>query len=398
MFAAAALLLTACEAGSTDDSGGSGSSGSSSSSSGASRGATSAPRGTPTLTVTTVATGLSFPWDITFAPDRTMLFDERPGALWAMAPGAKAHKVRADLDALFVGSESGLLGMVVDPQFATNRRFYTCQAYKGGGDDPIDIRVVRWTIDTGYTHATRDGRPVVTGLPITSGRHGGCRLRFAPDGTLHIGTGDAATGTNPQNLQSLGGKTLRVNPDGTIPTDNPFYTKGGNARYVYTYGHRNVQGMALRPGTDEMWTVEHGPNVDDEVNLEVRGANYGWNPVGAGKYDESVPMTDLRKYPHAERAKWSSGDPTVAPSGGTFLVGSAWGTLEGDLAVGVLKGTEVLLMHIGAGDKITSVTKVPALQDRFGRLRAPVMGPDGALYVTTSNAKGKDRILRVVPQ
>ena len=127
------------------------------------------------------------------------------------------------------------------------------------------------------------------GLPLTSGRHSGCRLRFGDDGKLYVGTGDAAQGTNPQDLDSLGGKVLRVNADGSIPTDNPFSGRTDNARYVWTYGHRNIQGLALRPGTTELWSAEHGSSRDDEVNLIARSANYGWNPVPG--YDESGPMT-----------------------------------------------------------------------------------------------------------
>ncbi len=350
---------------------------------------------TPTLQISTLESGLSFPWDLTFTPDNTMLFTERPGRLWARPPAGPRRQLTADLSDVFVGSESGLLGIVVDPAFASNRRFYTCQAYRGTGTSPIDIRVIRWTVDTGYTRATRVGSPVVSGLPITSGRHGGCRLRFAPDGTLHVGTGDAATGTNPQNLQSLGGKTLRVNPDGSIPTDNPFYSRGGNARYVYTYGHRNVQGLAVRPGTNEMWTVEHGSDRDDEVNVETPGGNYGWDPVPG--YDESTPMTDLTKFPNAIRARWTSGNPTIAPSGGTFITGSRWGRWQGALAVGVLKDTGLMLLTVDPAGKVTKTERMPGVEDSYGRLRAPQMGPDGALYVTTSNATGQDKILRIAP-
>ena len=160
----------------------------------------------------------------------------------------------------------------------------------------LDVRVLRWRL-TSDTTAVSDGAPVVTGIPLSSGRHSGCRLRFGTDGYLYVGTGDAAIGTNPQNLASLGGKVLRVGWDGSIPADNPFVARGGNARYVFNYGHRNVQGLALRPGTNELWTAEHGTDRDDEVNVVVRGANYGWDPVPG--YDESTPMTDLTKFPSA---------------------------------------------------------------------------------------------------
>ena len=201
------------------------------------------------------------------------------------------------------------------------------------------MRVLRWRL-TSDTTAVSDGAPVVTGIPLSSGRHSGCRLRFGTDGYLYVGTGDAAVGTNPQNLASLGGKVLRVGWDGSIPADNPFVARGGNARYVFNYGHRNVQGLALRPGTNELWTAEHGTDRDDEVNLVVRGANYGWDPVPG--YDESTPMTDLTKFPSATPAMWSSGFPTVATSGAAFLTDPRWGAWRGSLAVALLKGQGVL--------------------------------------------------------
>ena len=356
--------------------------------------AAGAPPRTPPVRVTTLVSGLAIPWDLSFTPDRTMVFDQRGGGLFVRRPNGTVRRLSANLSDLFVGSEAGLQGLVVDPAFASNRRFYTCQAYTADGTDPTDLRVIRWTMNSAFTGATRVGSPVVSGLPISSGRHSGCRLRFALDGTLHIGTGDAATGTTPQNLQSLGGKTLRVFPSGAIPTSNPFYARGGKARYVYTYGHRNVQGLARRPGTDQMWTVEHGSDRDDEVNVEVAGGNYGWNPVPG--YNESVPMTDRQKYPNAVRARWSSGYPTVAPSGGTFLTGSAWGRWQGALAVGILKDTGVMVLTVDPAGKVVRTERIPALQNGYGRIRAAQLGPDHALYLTTSNGSD-DKILRVAP-
>ena len=160
--------------------------------------------------------------------------------------------------------------------------------------------MLRWTLASHGARAARSGAPVLTGIPIKTGQHGGCRLRFAPDGILNVGTGDAITGPAPQSLWSLGGKTLRVSTDGTAPANNPFDATGGNARFVWTYGHRNVQGLALRPGTTQLWSAEHGPDIDDEVNLLVRGGNYGWDPQnGAAQYDQSVPMTDTVAFPSA---------------------------------------------------------------------------------------------------
>lgn len=349
----------------------------------------------PSVQVTTVVRGLSIPWDLTWVGD-LMLFDQRAGTVWSRRGSAAPRQVRlSGFPSIFAESEGGLLGMVADPAAATNRRFYTCQAVRDGAGRALDVRVLRWRL-TSDTAATSDGAPVVTGLPLSSGRHSGCRLRFGADGKLYVGTGDAAVGTNPQNLSSLGGKVLRVNADGSIPADNPYVARGGNARYVWTSGHRNVQGLALRPGTSEMWSVEHGTSRDDEVNLIVKGANYGWDPVPG--YDESRPMTDLTKFPSARRAMWSSGSPTVATSGATFLSSPAWGAWRGSLAVALLKGQGISLMRMDptpSASRVVQVVPLPQAQG-FGRIRAMVEGPDGALWFTTSNGTD-DRIVRVAP-
>jgi glucose/arabinose dehydrogenase len=346
----------------------------------------------PTFKVTTVATGLTVPWDLTWIGD-VMLFDERAGRLWTKSPSARPQRVQIDLPALWTnGSEGGLLGLVADPDADRNKLFYTCQSTSVGGQ-PHDVRVRRWKLNDA-THASAEGDPVITGLPIGSGRHNGCRLRFGPDGKLYVGTGDAAETNNAQSLSSLGGKVLRVNADGSIPTDNPFYAQGGNARYVWTYGHRNVQGLAFRPGTDELWNAEHGTRRDDEVNVNVKGANYGWQP-GPG-YDETEPMTNLKNFPDAVPARWSSGSPTVATSGVTFLEGSAWGHWEGALAVGMLAGTGLRIMLINPRGAVTGTTDVAGLA-AYKRIRTTQLGPDGSLYFTTSNNDGHDVIGKIAP-
>ncbi|WP_377644719.1 PQQ-dependent sugar dehydrogenase [Oryzobacter terrae] len=349
----------------------------------------------PTVQVTTVVSGLVHPWDLTWVGD-LLLYDLRAGQVWSKRGAAAPQRVTiSGFPAIYGVGEGGLLGMVADPAAATNRRFYTCQAVRDGGGNPLDVRVLRWRL-TSDTTAVSDGSPVVTGLPLTSGRHSGCRLRFGADGFLYVGTGDAAVGTNPQNLGSLGGKVLRVRWDGTIPADNPFVGTGGNARYVWTSGHRNIQGLVVRPGTSELWSVEHGSSRDDEVNAVVRGANYGWDPVPG--YNEAVPMTDLTKFPSARRAMWSSGPSTVATSGAAFLSHPGWGSWRGLLAVAVLKDQGVTLMRtnptIGASAVVATLPLPQA--EGFGRVRTAQEGPDGALWLTTSNGSN-DRIVRIAP-
>ena len=345
----------------------------------------------PKITVVEHVSGLNIPWDLAFAPDGTMLFTERRGRLKRRLANGTVGSVTADFSDLYVQGEAGLMAIVVDPGFASNRRFYTCQAHTGK-----TVQVIAWTIDAAYASATRVSDPLVGDIPA-AGRHSGCRLRFGPLGYLWVATGDAAIGTVPQDLASLGGKVLRVDAaTGAAAPDNPFASR------VYSYGHRNVQGLALRPGTSQMWSVEHGPDVDDEINVLSSRGNYGWDPVPTEStdpsYNENVPMTDLVKYPEAVEAKWSSGDPTLATSGGIFLEGADWEEWEGRLAVAALAARSLRIFEFAADGTFVSEVVVPELDGRWGRLRTPMLGPNGALYVTTSNGGSQDRILKIVPK
>jgi len=339
------------------------------------------------LAVTTVVTNLANPWDIAFAPDGTMLYTERAGRIDSFVGGV--HRVMATPADTFVSGEAGMMGIAVDPAFATNRRLYTCFASTLAGPNR-DIRVVRWTVDVNYTSLS-NRTDILTGMPVNTagqaGRHAGCRTRFGPDGYLWVTAGDAATGTNPQNPVSLGGKVLRITTDGAGAPGNagaPFLPQ------IYSYGHRNPQGVSFRPSDGAPFEVEHGTGCDDEVNKLVPGGNYGWDPVPG--YDESQPMTDKAKFPGAVDAIWSSGCPTIAPSGATFLTGTQWGAWNGALAIAVLKGTELRIMKFSAAE--TQLQEWIRVEDQ-GRLRVAVEGPDGNLYLAQDANPGA--ILKVVP-
>ena len=228
----------------------------------------------------------------------------------------------------------GSSGLAVDPDFAQNHRIYVCQGgFRPGGGH--EVRVAAWRLDVAHRSATRI-KKLIGGFPTSSGRHGGCRLLIAKNGALVVGTGDAAEGTNPQDLHSLGGKTLRLDRFTGRPwPGNRFVHAADRAqRYLHTWGHRNVQGLAQRAdGT--LWSVEHGPDRDDEVNLLRNGHDYGWNPVPG--YNESVPMTDQSLPGPQTAARWSSGFPTLATSGSSFVPTKGWGRYGGTLAVAVLK-------------------------------------------------------------
>jgi len=258
----------------------------------------------------------------------------------------------------------------------------------------LDVRLVRWQVDATAT-ALEDRTDIVTGLPAASnGRHSGCRPRFGPDGYLWVGTGDSANPTVPQDKASLGGKVLRITTCGAGAPGNP---GGALDPRIYTYGHRNVQGVSF-DASGQAWSVEHGTDRDDEVNKLVAGANYGWDPrplSGPLFYDESRPMTDLGRYPSAVPAVWSSGYPTIAPSGGTFVTKGLhqWTGWQDQLAMAVLKGQQLRVLRFDQGRTSVEAQDVH-ITDR-GRLRVAVMGPDGALYVATDADPGV--ILRVVP-
>jgi glucose/arabinose dehydrogenase len=343
------------------------------------------------LQVEVVADGLDHPWDVAQAPDGTLLVDERPGGLTAVLPDGTVQRIEADFADLYAAGETGLMGLVLDPGFAGSRRFYTCAGRQEPGGS--SIAVVAWTVSADWTTAERVADPLVGGIPVNqeSGRHGGCRLRFDPDGLLLIGTGDNAHGRNPQDLRSLAGKVLRVDPATGGPAEgNPFGDR------IWTFGHRNVQGLAVRPGSGQVFSVEHGPSRDDEVNLLRPGANYGWDPDGGGGYDESVPMTDPQ-IDGAVPAVWSSGEPTLATSGATFLDGAQWGDLDGVLLVALLKDRGVLALRLADDGSVQEAFPLPELDDRFGRIRTVQQGADGNLYATTDNG-ATDRLLRVTPR
>jgi glucose/arabinose dehydrogenase len=357
----------------------------------------------PRLKVETVASGLRHGWDVGFLPDGKVLVTQRPGAL-ALLSGTRAGStvttVRADFSDLFARGEGGLMGLVVHPDFATSRLFTTCQTHAERGA-PTDVRLVTWRLAVDGASASRV-RDLLTGLPIASGgRHSGCRPTLAADGALLVGTGDTANGALPQDRTSLGGKVLRLSLTSGEPLPgNPFLSSANaRERLVYTYGHRNLQGVAVRPGTGQVFTAEHGPSFDDEVNVIRAGANYGWDPSRGGTvggYDESVPMTDKDRFPDAVDAVWQSGSTTQAVCAAAFLSGRQWGAWDGALVVTALKGAKLLVLTLDPTGAVRSVAIPPEFDHAYGRLRAARLGPDGALYVTTTNGEN-DRLLRVTP-
>lgn len=344
----------------------------------------------PTLAVSTVLAGLHRPWDLAFTPGGGMLFSERPGPIrFRVASSGAVRTLAVPSDAVESG-EGGMMGVAVDPNFTSNRRIYTCFLSNKSGS--LDVRLVRWRMNDAVTGLT-DRADIVTGMPVSSGRHSGCRPRFGPDGRIWMGTGDAAMPTVPQSPSSLGGKVLRIDTNGNgVPGNaaSPFDPR------IYSYGHRNVQGIAFSPG-GKAYSIEHGTTRDDEVNRLFAGANYGWDPrplSGPLFYDESRPMTDTTRHPGARTAVWSSGNPTIAPSGATFLSGPRWIGWDRSLAIAVLKDHHLRVLRFTTSGNAVE-TQFVRITDR-GRLRVAVLNPhNNNLYIATDADPGS--ILRVIP-
>lgn len=334
------------------------------------------------LQVEDFITGLDKPWDIAWLPNGTVLVTERPGRVNVYLDGPDAGPVVIPLTDVVARGEGGVMGLEVDPSFASNGYVYVCTTSSAGADD--DVRLVRLTLRVPDGDQVIDRRDIVTGMPYSTGRHSGCRPRFGPDGNLWVGTGDAAIGTTAQDDASLGGKVLRIDRDGVAVADNP-----SGLRWL-SKGHRNIQGIAFRSDGVGVST-EHGPDVDDEINLLVAG-NFGWDPIPG--YNESVPMTDLEKFPDAIEAVWSSGSPTLALSGATFIEGDAWGNWNGVLAVATLKAQHLHIYVVDSEGKVSGEERV--IRDE-GRLRSPRQGPDGLLYITNDGGSGSGKVLRVTP-
>ncbi len=353
-------------------------------------------RGFPDLRVKTVVGGLDHPWDVSSIGHGRLLVTERDRARLSLVKNGRRHTIDFPSRRVWVSGETGLLGMAVDPDFSQNHRVYICQGgtQASGGHD---VHVTAWRLNVAERKVKRI-TTLVGGFPTSSGRHGGCSLLVTRSGALLVGTGDAAIGTNPRNLRSFGGKTLRLDRSSGKPWPGNRWVHADNQvkRYIHTWGHRNVQGLSQRAdGT--LWSVEHGPDRDDEVNLLRNGADYGWNPVPG--YNESVPMTD-RSLPGPQvAARWSSGFPTLATSGADWVPtgrASGWGSYRGALAVAALKASRLLFLKFDDSGHLRWV-RAPSTLTHAGRLRAVTTAPNGDLLVTTDNGSGRDKVLRISP-
>ena len=344
--------------------------------------------------VETVAGGLEVPWSIVFDPEGRMIFTERPGRVRVYERGRLRPEPLAVIGDAVANEESGLMGLTLHPRFAENKFLYLAYAYSGGGRDQL-VRVVRFRDGGG---ALADQKLIIEGIPAAK-YHAGTRLRFGPDAKLYVTTGDATDRRLAQRLDSLAGKTLRLNDDGTVPPDNPFAGRAGARAEIYTLGHRNAQGLDFQPGTGLMFQTEHGPSGfdgpggGDEVNVVERGKNYGWPTVHHRETREGLEPP-LLEY-----------TPAVAPASGAFYGGAGAGgfnKFRGNFFFGNLRGECIIRVTLD-GRRVVSQEKM--FEKQYGRIRDVAEGPDGALYFSTSNrdgrgkpAAGDDRILRLVPE
>ncbi len=339
--------------------------------------------------IETVVGGLSVPWSIVFAPDGRMIFTERAGRVRVFEKGTLRPEpliVIADVEAR---SESGLMGLTLHPDFAQNSLLYLAYAYDSSNETMV--RVVRFR-ESGKELTER--KTIIEGIPAAQ-YHAGTRLRFGRDKKLYITTGDAGKKELGQQLDSLAGKTLRLNDDGSVPPDNPFVGQANARPEIWSYGHRNSQGLDWQPGTDLMFQTEHGPSGfdgpggGDEVNIVERGKNYGW-PV--------IHHTQTRAGMEAPLLEYT---PAVAPAGAMFYRGTAFPQFKGNFFFGCLIGERIIRLEL---DGRRVIKQEDLLLKKYGRIRDVVEGPDGAIYFATSNRDGRgkpasddDRILRLVP-
>ena len=331
----------------------------------------------------TVAQGLEVPWALAFAPDGRIFVTERPGRIRVIQNDRLLEQPLAVLEVASV-SEAGLMGIAVDPDFGDNGYLYICYTYRTDSKE-LANRIARLTDSGGRAGNLR---VILDQIPAAR-NHNGCRLRFGPDGKLYATMGDAQVPDEAQNLKSLSGKILRLEKDGSVPADNPF-----PGSLIYSYGHRNPQGLDWHPETGDLFITEHGPAQDDEVSIVAAGGNYGW-PLVTGISSRAEFLDPILDF-----------TPTIALAGAAFFAGeslaSSW---DGDFIFANLKGSHLRRIGLSPPEFRSVASQQILFLEEFGRLRAVALGPDGYIYFSTSNRDGRgrpfpgdDKILRLIPE
>ncbi len=335
-----------------------------------------------------VVKDVAVPWGIVPLADGRLIFTERPGRVRLIdTDGRLRPEPLLTLD-VALGNKMGLLDVVADPDFARNGFLYLAYNYADTtADTGQALRVVRYRLVS--EEALGEPHVVIEGLPAHR-NHTGCRLRFGPDGKLYLTSGDANLAPAAQDLGSLRGKILRLEPDGAIPADNPFVGRADARPEIWSYGHRNPQGLDFEPGSGRLLAAEHGPNGGDELNWVQRAANYGW-PVVSHRRNAEGMVAPLLEF-----------TPSIAPADLLFYRGQAFPELTGHALVACLRGEGILDVALEGG-AVTGFSRL--FHRQFGRLRALAISPEGYLYFSTSQLDppegrprpGYDLIVRVVP-
>ena len=333
------------------------------------------------------------PWGLAFASPATALVTERIGSLWLVDLTNGTKTKVANPPRAFVKGQGGLLDVALHPDFKTNGWVYFTLARQDNGG--TGTAVVRAKLD-----GLSSSRPVLSGhqllyqvKPNAASHHFGSRLAFAPDGTLFVTFGDHGERPRAQDTSNASGSVIRLNADGSIPSDNPhFKTTGPSARQgLWSIGHRNPQGAAIHPQTGQLWTVEHGAKGGDEINQPKAGKNYGWPIISYGRHYSGAKIGQGNQATGIEQPAhyW---DPSIAPSGLAFYTGSLFPQWLNNLFVGALKHKKLVRMRV-EGQKVTEEEIL--LEQDYGRIRDVRSGPNGALWLLTNSSKGG--LLRITP-
>jgi glucose/arabinose dehydrogenase len=337
-----------------------------------------------TLKVETFAEGLEFPWGLAFLPDGRMLVTERPGRLRIVDKNGEKPEPLKGVPKVFAEGQGGLLDVALDPKFAENGIVYLSYSEPSEGGR-AGTAVARGKLGT---EGLENVEVIFRQTPKTDDDlHYGTRLVFAPDGKLFVTLGERFKFAPAQNLTSTLGKVVRINPDGSVPQDNPFVGREDTLEEIYSYGHRNPQGVAIHPETGKLWENEFGPLGGDELNIVEPGKNYGWPVVSWGKHYDGKDIPDPPTHPEFVDASyhWS---PVISPSGMTFYTGDAIPAWKGNLLISGLTSQGIVRLTLD-GDKVADEERI-----KLGkRIRNVVQGPDGAVYALTDQKKGK--ILRL---